>query len=366
MKKILASLISDQTIPNILLIRELRDIDRYIFITTDEMEQKEKTSCIINAAGIPPDKTIMIKVAEDSLVDISKKLNQCDFDDDDEFYVNLTGGTKIMSIGAYNFFKERNSEIYYIPIGKNIYRKIFPIVKDKDTAINYRLDIAEYLKGYGVEIVNRKDEADLVKPADYTKCFFERWKTESSQFFNMLQDLRNLRSRKSIDIKEVGGVERFLEKINFQPVLSKELSKKEIGYLTGGWFEEYIFHLLKKGLNIPDGFIAADIHIKRSNVQNEFDVMFMHENALYVVECKSSIYDKRSGKNILNDSMYKLAALGRDFGLRVKSYLVTLSKKGKQENHIKDAFIERSKLLGVRIVDGDELREKSIKQIFKL
>jgi len=64
--------------------------------------------------------------------------------------------------------------------------------------------------------------------------------------------------------------------------------------------------------------------------------------------------------------MYKLAALGRDFGLRVKSYLVTLSKKGKQENHIKDAFIERSKLLGVRIVDGDELREKSIKQIFKL
>jgi hypothetical protein len=94
--------------------------------------------------------------------------------------------------------------------------------------------------------------------------------------------------------------------------------------------------------------------------------MFTHENALHVIECKSSVFDTRSRKNILNDSMYKLAALGRDFGIRVKSYLVTLSRKGKQKNHIKDAFIDRSKLLGIKIIDRDALLQKSIHQIFRL
>jgi hypothetical protein len=366
MQKILVSLISDQTIPNILLIRELPDIDRYIFITTQEMEKKEKTGCIMNAAEISKEKTIKIEVTEDSLVDIREKLNQCNFEDDDEFYINLTGGTKIMSIGVYNFFKERKSEIYYIPIGRNIYRKIFPEVKNKEANINYRINITEYLKGYGIETVNRKDESSFVRPANYTEYFFDMWQTADSRFFEILQSLRDVRDRKSININNFDGLAPVLSRINFECVQPGELLKKEIGYLTGGWFEEYIFHMLKSSLQIQEGFIAADIHIKRANVENEFDVMFTHENALHVIECKSSVFDTRSRKNILNDSMYKLAALGRDFGIRVKSYLVTLSRKGKQKNHIKDAFIDRSKLLGIKIIDRDALLQKSIHQIFRL
>jgi len=366
MQKILVSLISDQTIPNILLIKELSDIDRYIFITTQGMEQKEKTDCIMNATAIQADKAVKIEVTEDSLVDIREKLNQCNFEDDDEFSVNLTGGTKIMSIGVYNFFKERKSEIYYIPIGRNIYRKIFPEVKNKEANIHYRVNITEYLKGYGIETVNREDESTFVKEADYTDYFFDIWQTASSNFFDVLQNLRGVRTQKAIDINNFDGLESFLSEIKFQCVQPGKLLKKEIGYLTGGWFEEYIFHMLKKSLQMPDGFIAGGIHIKRSNVENEFDVMFMHENALHVIECKSSVYDKRSGENKLDESMYKLAALGRDFGLRVKPYLVTLSRKGKQKNHIKDASIKRSKVLGIKIIDGDELTQKSMNQIFPL
>jgi hypothetical protein len=366
MQKILVSLISDQTIPNLLLIKELSDIDRYIFITTQGMEQKRKTDCIMNAAAIPAAKAVKIEVTEDSLVDIREKLDQCNFEDGDEFYVNLTGGTKIMSIGVYNFFKERKSEIYYIPIGKNIYRKIFPEVKNKEANIHYRVNITEYLKGYGIETVNREDDSTFVKKADYTDFFFGMWQKAFPRFFEFLQNLRVERDRRSIDVKNFDGLASFLSEIKFQCVRPGELLKKEIGYLTGGWFEEYVFHMLKKSLQIPDGFIAADIHIKRSSVQNQFDVMFMNGNALHVIECKTSVYDKRSEKNILNDSMYKLAALGQDFGLRVKSYLMTLSKKGKQKNHIKDSFIDRSKVLGIKIIDIDELTQKSMNQIFSL
>jgi len=355
MQRILVSLVSDQTIPNILLIRELRNVDRYLFITTPQMEKKEKSACIMKAAEIPEDRTMVIEVAEDSLVDIKKRLEKCDFEDEDEFYVNLTGGTKIMSIGVYNFFRERKSEIYYIPIGKNIYRKIFPEVKNKEFDLGFRIGLKQYLQGYGIEIVNQKDGSGFVAQPDYTEYFFDTWKSPPSGFFDFIDRLREKRGRKSVPLRDIDGLESMLEKIRFKPAGQDRLLKKEIAYLTGGWFEEYIFSQIEKAFHKNPGFIASDVNIRRSDVENEFDVMFMHENTLHVIECKTSIYDKQTKKNIANDSIYKLSALSHDFGLRVPSYLVTLSRKGKQKNHVKDAFIKRAGLLGISIIYGDLL-----------
>ena len=42
MKTILVSLISDQTIPNFLFIKTFEKIDKYLFISTDLMEDDER------------------------------------------------------------------------------------------------------------------------------------------------------------------------------------------------------------------------------------------------------------------------------------------------------------------------------------
>ncbi len=43
-----------------------------------------------------------------------------------EFVVNLTGGTKIMSIAAYEYFKDFSSKMIYVPIPKNEFITPFP------------------------------------------------------------------------------------------------------------------------------------------------------------------------------------------------------------------------------------------------
>ncbi len=357
MAKVLISLVSDQTIPNLLLIKELSFIDRYILISTDKMERQGKSDWIINASGIPEENYSKIIVTEDSLRNIETALNKIDFDDNDEFYVNLTCGTKIMSIGVYNFFRNKRSEIYYIPIGKNIYRKIFPEVKQREMPIEYRTDVIEYLKAYGIDILNpKKVNALAIEPA-YTQKFYKFFLNSDASELELLNKLRSYRNCKKISIQEINGLKQYLSNIKFPQSNQDTLTKKEIKYLTGEWFEEYVYSWVQNIRKIKANEIAISIQIRRQSVQNEFDVMYTSDNALHVIECKSSIYDPGSERNILDESLYKLAALKRDFGLFVKSSIITLSDRGQSQENIREKHFMRSKLFGIKIVDKTDLEQ---------
>ena len=97
MKTILVSLISEQTIPNVLLIKELKDIDQHIFITTQKMEDEKKcrSDWIIKATALRLNQVQRIIVNQDSLADIENQLATQVKKDETHFVVNLTGGLKI-------------------------------------------------------------------------------------------------------------------------------------------------------------------------------------------------------------------------------------------------------------------------------
>lgn len=357
MANILVSLVSEQTIPNVLLIKELPDIDQYLFISTKKMEASGRSQWIIKASGIEGKFIKIITVTEDSLVDIEEKLRGLAFNDDDVFFVNLTGGTKIMSIGVYNFFRNKQGSIFYMPIGKNVYRKIFPEVKNKEKPINCRVGIEEYLTSYGVEIINKQSTNTLLKSSEYTRRFFEYYIQAPSSDIDLLDSLRPYRGKNNVNIDKINGLEAFLQRLNFDPYSPGRLTKAEIKYLTGEWFEEYIYSWLKSGLGLSEAAIVDGIQIKRKDAQNEFDVMFTYNNALYVIECKNSVFDKQGNKNIMNETMYKLAALRMNFGLFAKAYLFTLSECGKDRGKIQQTYIDRSEVLNIKILDGRLLKD---------
>lgn len=362
MARVLVSLISEQTIPNVLLIKDLEDIDQYLFISTEKMEKTNRPQWIIQGSKIEGKPVRIITVAEDSLNDIEEKLKGLDFNDDDDFFVNLTCGTKIMSIGVYNFFRNKTCEIFYMPIGKNVYRKIFPEVKKKERLINYRVGIDEYLDCYGVETVNRHRLNKLLRPPEYTGKFFEYYVRATHPDLALLESLRAYRTKRNVPVNSIDGLETFIRKVGFESSLPGALTKAEIKYLTGEWFEEYIYTWLKSELNISDEAIVNSIQIKRKDVQHEFDVMFTYNNALYVIECKTSVYDKEQGKIFINDAIYKLAALKKDFGLYVTAYIFTLSRKGDAPGEIKQSFFDRSEFLGITIFDATSLTNTTKKQ----
>lgn len=367
MATILVSLVSEQTIPNVLLIKELHDIDRYLLISTEYMESKskEKSHCIIKGSGREPTRFFdPVIVVEDSLLDIEEKLKEIDFDDNDHFIVNLTGGTKIMSIGVYNFFRKKQSEIVYVPIGKNLYRKIFPEVKHRDHNIAYRIGLEDYLNSYGIDILHGDRMNNLAMQPEVTARFFETYCQASPEDLAIFDALRPYRSKKKMSISNIDGLAELLARYQIVPKTPDRLDKYEVQYLTGEWFEEYIYTLLKTHLHLPDTAIGRSVKIQRrqNKAQNEFDILFTYENALYVIECKTSIFDPQSERNLFNDTLYKLAALRRDFGLLVKAYLFTLSETGAGKDQICSEHMERSQLFNIQVIDGTCLKKPNARQ----
>ena len=90
------------------------------------MERKGKTASILAALkmlGFDYDRNAdSFEVVEDSIVDCHRKLDEwIQGKEKAEFIVSLTGGTKIMSIAAYEFFKDYVNRMIYIPINRNDY-----------------------------------------------------------------------------------------------------------------------------------------------------------------------------------------------------------------------------------------------------
>ena len=212
MQKILISLISDQTVPNILLIREVPLVDKYYFISTELMEKRRKSNAIIEACNISNDNYEVIKVIEDSISDIEKELDSIKFDDDDEIIVNLTGGTKVMAIAVYNYFRRFGASIHYMPIGKNSYHKLYPESKNKVTQLNYRISLIEYLKGYGVRVSKKGVKAMKTVSLDpeFTEKFLETFLNSNKEDRMVIELLRVDHRGKSIeDVQLIKGLSEF-------------------------------------------------------------------------------------------------------------------------------------------------------------
>ncbi|MDY0143361.1 MAG: DUF1887 family CARF protein [Bacteroidales bacterium] len=327
MKTILVSIISDQTIPNVLVIKEMYGLyDDLLFITSEYVEKKGLDKWIEMACGLKADSVKRIKVVEDDLDDVRTKLANLDCADT-KYIINMSGGTKIMTIGVYEFFAKNNNKIFYVPIGKNIMSEVFPNSSSFNIAIEYRLNLMEYLMSYG--LYYQSDES-LIYNEEYTSRFFEQFKRKKFNFFA---------ENRIIDSHELE-------------------SKKDKTYFSGKWFEEYFYSKLKKELQIEDNSIALSVKLFRDikDVQhdNEYDVVFVFNNELYVIECKASVGSKATIKNNLDAFMYKLAAITRDFGLRVHSNIVTLTNIEKNAGNKLSGIYKKSRILGIsNILDAE-------------
>lgn len=304
----LISLLSEHLLPNFLLAREfVGQYDSHIFITTQRMGEKSMTSRYCDALGIDKKEVKIIVVSEDDLPDAQQKLQNENFNNEDKYLVNLTGGTKIMSIAVFQHFYKYNADYYYVPIATN---KIENVRSGENLPLHYRVNIAEYLALYGLYI-------------------------ETSDTYYNKDDNR------------------------------------------GEEFEKYVYNRIKndKRLSPEKMQIARGVKIFRDRNEklndNEIDVMWTEDNQLFVGECKVSLFkpkeldsSKRPINNppeYLDEIMNKLAAISKDFGLRVNPYIFI--KRGLESKFFNDdrlkAINKRMKILGIKGI----LSEKELSKL---
>lgn len=335
MSRVLVSILSDNNIPNFLFIKEMEGKwDSLVFVSTAQMF--ERANQIVNTLGVDEECVISITIdAEDynkSLDDLAVKFP---LGSEDAYMVNLTGGTKVMSIAVYNYFLSTlGAEFFYVSQSATKYHSLS---SRSSHLLNYRLSLEEYFGLYGITI--RREDA-LIKPAEQT--------------FSEFNAVRNRGFRLTYKMFHANEL--------------VELSPEDRRYYGGAWFEEYAYLRIKKDLAIDDDrCIARSVKIYKdganANNINELDVAFLKNNQLYVVECKVGMAGyaaKQEAKDTIEQYLYKIAAITKDFGIRVKPYIFTIHNIDRLSETSREHINKRCQMLNVKIIERSELSSKKL------
>lgn len=392
-KTLLVSLLSDQTIPNVQIIKEFKNqVTDYLFITTKDMENKGvrrwvESTCEIEGKAV--------EVNQYSFDDIENQFRNFTFTDYDKVIVNITGGTKVMSIEAFDFFKQLNAKLYYVT---NDNKLIQISSKESNHVKSFSQDITlkEYLTAYGFSV-------SLSEPSGFTfeetKRLYENYNKINLNDYTDALKVLHVNRDKNVKGDKFETIKPFLNAVGFNPNEAGLLTKNETKYLTGGWFEEYIGYCIKQELGLKDDnimigavitkelpqkvkndvkeMLCNDPNLKGISSSNEMDVMFMYNGTFYSIECKTSLiaYKQQVNSkgelvdkpyNILGETIYKSDSLKGRFGLYPKTSIITLTdfkeyckgtSDGDHKNKIREMeeFINRANLSGIKLVDKSML-----------
>ncbi len=300
MKSAIISIVSEQTIPNVLFIKEKQQlVEFFLFITTPGMESNAKTDAIIRACHLPVSKTSRIVVDETKPAEMSQLIKEwIDFKFSTfHLFVNLTGGTKLMTLAIHSLLKEYNASFWYLPIGLNTISEVRDDFTETLTAIKHQLSLHEYLKANGLQY---SVKVGMVYTPESCSIIFNEW-------------------RKHHFVLE-----------HFPLQLADKLTglALEPQNAPGEWFEEFMYYHIKERYQLTKDKISISVMIYTEFDSpfndNEFDLMWVKNNELFVSECKV-LLGKTPSVSILNP-LYKLSALSNNFGLKTNSSLLTLSK----------------------------------------
>ena len=320
-------------------------------------------------------KRIIVKRHEDKMLyEYICRTIKSELNPDTQYYLNLAGGNRYMTLSVQHVFEEFNTLFFYTQTRENlIVKTIFDhsIYDDDDEVfpINHRMSLKEYFGLYGLQ-------SDVEKPRKMVKdvAFSQHLFTMFSQNllgrndYQVMENLRNkYRNWKFLIISDVEkptkdymtpipNLSKFLDFIGFVPERKGSLQSYEIEYLTGGWFEEYVYALIKEVLQPDD--IAMGVHISNGIIKhnNELDVCFMKANKLFVIECKTGV----TSESLFNEIVYKVSALKEVLLGTSNSYIFSLKKD------IKGNWKKTAKYMGITFCDWLSLtKPENLKRILK-
>lgn len=349
--KTLVCLISAQHIPNLLTVKAVKP-DNLILLVTKGM--KRNASWFLNALSAGgmdfTKKHDVIEIEKENSVDAVTSSLQHAYrtQPGDEWIINVTGGTKPMSIGAYGFAKEKGLKALYIV--ERDQDKAIDLSGGTPVALNHHyISTAEFLAGYGLDIRNAKD-LDKQNTLAWTWQGLAAMLTEHhkdadiQEFLGTLQNLKETKKLKSRRAWEKEGLfltgeeqlwvrndairARICQQFHVKEsgtILTGHLERPAVEFLTGKWLEYFVY-----GLLVP--FISYSLECLQVGLtagqpgpgeSNEFDVSFMAEQSLCIVECKTGAQKQDSKGDAV---LYKMEAIKAGLGaIRVKAFLATTS-----------------------------------------
>jgi hypothetical protein len=330
-------LVSAQPIPNLtpILDDSLRPQKVIMLVSPDMQERSKALENIYKPRGIsvercPIDNPWDADHISDQILELLTQYP------DGDIALNATGGTKLMSIAAYEAFRSCQLPIFYIHPEQD--RLIWLSPKKPAVDLADRLKLGDYLTAYGASTVEIPITTGVTEPI---RQLTRQLLTDIDRYAGELGTLNYLayranNPRLTSEIEEGPRSKPHLwELLELFAAAglcdidghSLRFSDESARFIAnGGWLEMHTYGLcinLKKTCGIQD--VACNITINRQPagravVRNEIDIGLIRANRLHLIECKTKRFEQGA------DVLYKLDSL-RDLmgGLQGRAMLVSFN-----------------------------------------
>lgn len=355
-------LVSAQPIPNItpMLDEAIKPQKVLMLVSPDMRERAKALENIFKPRGISVEQYAIddpwdAERISDTALDILSQYP------DGDIALNATGGTKLMSIAAYEAFRSEKAPIYYVHPEHD--RLLWLSPKRAPHELADRLKLKDYLMAYGADQVDIPDLGQSV-PAPIQALTqnllagIDRYADElgALNYLALQADNPQLSTQiehgpqakpmlwELLELFEQAGLCRIDgRRLSFPDQQARFVA-------NGGWLEMHTYKIstqLKKDCRIQD--VACNITIQRhpagkTPVKNEIDVGLIRDNRLHLIECKTKRFEKDA------DVLYKLDSL-RDLigGLQGRAMLVSFNSLDKVSR-------ARAKELNIALCSKTDLR----------
>lgn len=328
-------LVSRQAMANVLPVLMFQPKSVVLFTTPEEKQ------CADNLEKLFKSKSIKVKRIDDlnayDYINFKTAVKSELEKTEGDVILNVTGGTKLMALAAYESFTEKNKKIIYCDTENKQIIHLFPQLSTEPLTLN--LSIKDYLISYGYEIIATRTKG---LSENHKKLF--NLLIEKQLLIKFSEFLDEFRSKSA----ENSGSTTFNDKRNGVFTIQKTpsdyilfISKEKFRYdddkfLKGDWLEYImLYHLENLGIDSELGVKVTS----SGEVENEIDLIFIKDYQLYLISCKSG------RKNDPNKDIYEIETLrnvaGGTFG---KAFLFTTKP-------LTERIRQRAKELDIQLIN---------------
>jgi len=360
-------LVSQQATPNITpaLDPDFRPQELVLLVSPDMTRQAEALENVLTGYGL--------RIARWSIEDAwdiehvrDRVLDLLSEREGENLVLNATGGTKPMSIAAYEAFRHLERPIFYVHPEKDRVVWLYPRRAPHD--LKERIRLPAFLQAHGASLEKRGRRngvsadrreltASLVKDVHHLGPALAAFNWAAYHARESLVSPPLIAGyRKRSLLRDLGARFEGAGLLRWQGDCLHFANESARLYVNGSWLEEHVYGVLYQLRSqvraIQD--LGCRLEVARrvggKVVKNELDVSFLADNRLYIIECKTKRFDEVPEIHSRGaEALYKLETL-KDLlgGLQARAMLVTYQ-------NLPPADKQRARDLGIRVCNGAEI-----------
>ena len=297
--------------------------------------------------------------------------------------LNATGGTKPMAIAAQEIYRMAGRPVFYLDVATDNVSWV------SGSNASLRLEKSPTLSqvfGLNGLVVESGDFKSIVENEKW-KYFCDEiasspssWalalgvlNEKASTAVNEVDFARSRRDRVEALMLRYGNHElatpkwnEMLEMLHADELISGTTAEQFVSaeaarFCAGIWLEHYVFSVLKGfGFDKKRALMNAVVVDSKGN-RNELDSVAIHHNTCYVIEDKTKNMKVKSGStgNVADQTVYKLAQVTKNLGIRTKGILISARQ-------VRSVDKDRARTYGVEIIDWLPDLKSHLKRILGL